>query len=319
MGNAEQSTEQEAPAELRTLHESTVAENEIDHLGHLNVRFYASRALRATKRLSEELGLTQERLDELGAERFIPDVFTRHYREQLVNSKLAVRGGVLEAGDDSLRFYHELVNTGRDELGATFVHRLELRERTTKERAPIPEEIAERASAGRVAWPEHGRPRTIDLDAAVNTPELSTLQERNLAMRKERTVRDDQCDEFGFLRPTHFMDLLWGGPPPPREAAEQFLFKLENGHLMGWATMESRMLIIDLPQAGARVQGFGAEVEIGRKTSYRHQWLVDLDSGRLLFRFSMLNLAFDTHERRSVEIPPHIREEMDKEYFPDFL
>lgn len=304
---------------LRTLHESVVSEREIDHLGHMNVRFYASRALRASRALAEELGLTPEVLDGLGAELFVSDIFTRHYREQLVDSKLAVRGGVLEAGEASLRFYHELVNTGREELGATFVHRLELRDRSTKSARPMPPDAVDRAAGQRVAWPEHGQPRTIDLEADVRAPDLARLQERKLAMRDVRTVREDQCDAYGYLKPTHFMDLLWGGPPPPREAAEQFLFKLGNGHLMGWATMESRALIIEPPKPGTRVQGYGAEVDIGRKTSYRHQWLFDLDSGRLLFRFSMLNLAFDTNERRSIEIPPHIREEMDKEYFPDLL
>lgn len=319
MRNTERSTGQETLAELRTLHESVVSEREIDHLGHMNVRFYASRALRASRALGEELGLTPEVLDGLGAERFVSDIFTRHYREQLVDSKLAVRGGVLDADEVSLRFYHELVNTGREELGATFVHRLELRDRSTKAALPMPLEVVDRAISQRVAWPEHGQPRTIDLKAETRIPDVKTLQDRNLAMRDVRTVREDQCDEFGFLKPTHFMDLLWGGPPPPREAAEQFLFKLENGHLMGWATMESRALIIEPPKPGTRVQGYGAEVEIGRKTSYRHQWLFDLDSGRLLFRFSMLNLAFDTNERRSIEIPPHIREDMDREYFPDLL
>lgn len=319
MSQIRETTEERPLTGLRILHESTVQEREIDHLGHLNVRFYASRALRATKALAEAVGLAPAVLEALGAELFVSDIFTRHYREQLVGSKLAVRGGVLDAGPASMRFYHELFNTERDELAATFVHRIELRSVWTKAPVALPAEAVERAEAQRVAWPEHGRPRTIDLEAGVQAPDLATLQARGLAMREVKTVREDQCDGFGFLKPTHFMDLLWGGPPPPREAAEQFLFKLENGHLMGWATMESRACLLEMPKPGTRVQGFGAEVEIGRKTSYRHQWLFDVDAGRLLFRFSMLNLAFDIHARRSVEIPANIRAEMDKEYCPELM
>ena len=33
---------------LRCLHEATIAAGEIDHLGHMNVRFYLEKALRAT-------------------------------------------------------------------------------------------------------------------------------------------------------------------------------------------------------------------------------------------------------------------------------
>lgn len=306
------------PAELRPLHESTVAKPEIDHLGHLNVRFYAMRALRATKALGAELGITREYCAAQAAELFVGDVFTRHYKEQLLGSKLLVRGGVLSAEPASLRIYHELVNVERGDLAATFVHRVQLQKRATREAVDFPASAVERASGAIVAWPEHGRPRSINLDAAPTSPGLELLRSRNLAMREVRTVREDHCDTFGFLQPSAYMDLLWGGQPTP-EQADEFLYELENGHRFGWATMESRGCMVELPRLGSRVQSFGAEVQIGRKTSHRHQWLIDADRDRLLFRFSMLNLAFDINARGSVEIPPHIRREMEERYCPDLL
>ena len=53
--------------ELRCLYEGTETEEEIDHLGHMNVRFYATKAMQATEAFAEELGLDPQRLSELGA------------------------------------------------------------------------------------------------------------------------------------------------------------------------------------------------------------------------------------------------------------
>ncbi len=302
--------------ELAVLHESTVEPKEIDHLGHLNVRFYATRALRATKALAEQVGLTRDVLEQFDAELLIRDVFTRHYREQLVGSQLNVRGGVLEADASGFRFYHELFNIEKDELAATFVHRVELRRGDGSTPVEIPGTAVEAAMARIVEWPDHGRPRSIDLDSAPVSPGLGLLLERGLAMREERIVDERLCDSSGLLKPSAFMDLLWGGAPTPEEA-QKFLLDLPNGHKFGWATMESRASFVERPRVGARTRAFGAEVEIGRKISYRHQWLIDLDTERLLFRFSMINLAFDINERRSIEVPEHIRASMQREFFPD--
>ena len=44
-------------SQLRLLYQDTVTGDEIDRNGHLNVRFYAARAMRATQALAESLGL----------------------------------------------------------------------------------------------------------------------------------------------------------------------------------------------------------------------------------------------------------------------
>jgi acyl-CoA thioester hydrolase len=310
-------TDAPAPGGLRTLHESVVAPEEIDHLGHLNVRFYATRALRGTKALLAALGLAPECLETLNAEVFVFDAYTRHYREQLAGAPLAVRGGVLGAAPAGLRCYHELLNTERDELAATFVHRVRLHDRATKEAVDFPEDLVARAAAQAVAWPGHGRPRSLDLSGDPAAPDMNLLIERDLGFGEQRVVREDQCDERGFLKPNNFMGLLWGSGPPTPEQVQEFLVKLDNGHLMGQATMESRACLVELPRAGTRTRSFDAQVEIGRKTALEHNWLMDADSGRLLFRFSMLNLAFDITDRKSIEWPAKARADMEKRYYPE--
>lgn len=82
--------------------------------------------------------------------------------------------------------------------------------------------------------------------------------------------------------------------------------------------MESRLTLLETPRVGARVQSFSAEVRIARKTSFRHQWVFDLDCARLLCVSSSVNLAFDIKARRSIEIPESIRAGLESQYHPDY-
>lgn len=60
-------------AALRVTHRSSVTPDQIDHLGHMNVRFYAVNALAATRTVLAELrgwdGLPHQ----------VHDVYTRHH------------------------------------------------------------------------------------------------------------------------------------------------------------------------------------------------------------------------------------------------
>ena len=81
------------------------------------------------------------------------------------------------------------------------------------------------------------------------------------------------------------------------------LVETSDGLLMGWATMETRVQMGDLPRAGDRIQSFGALVALADKSMHRVQWAYDLDSGALLTAFEFVGLAFDVRNRCAVSIP----------------
>jgi acyl-CoA thioester hydrolase len=301
---------------LRLLHEATVAEEEIDHLGHMNVRFYLEKALAASWALAAEHGVSPKACREMGASLELRDVFTRHYREQLGGAQLIVMGGVLAVQADGLRLYHELLNPERDERAATFVHEMKLRDLATRAPRPLPEMLAKSAGNARVEWPVHGRPRTLDLQRLPPVISLEEVRKRGLAVRAERLVRSDECDAQGFFIASNYQDLVWGGDPGESRLAGVPVFETEGGKF-GWAVLESRGVVNELPRAGARIQSFGAEVELGRKTSFRHHWVFDVESGTPLCTSSILNLAFDLGARRAIEIPPALRETLEVNHHPD--
>ncbi len=117
---------------LTVTHRSTVTEEQIDHLGHMNVRFYGTNAERAMNVLLAGLELPAELHLQL------VDVYTRHHREQLSGARLVVHSGVVEASDDGIRLYHELTNEDTGTLAATFFHRL-ASETVMGARKPLPQ------------------------------------------------------------------------------------------------------------------------------------------------------------------------------------
>jgi len=304
-------------AELDLLHEAVVGEEEIDELGHMNVRYYLVKALAGTQAIAERIGLSPQTCAAEGVVLELRDAYTRHRAEQMHGARLELRGGVLDVRSGGVRLYHELVNPERGELAASFVQELVLRDLVTRTERPLAENVADRAHAARIDWPEHGRPRSIDLETEPPAVPLSLLRERDLSMREARAVRADECDAAGHYIASNYQELFWGGRPIERGKSDSWLIDLEGGGKMGWATLESRGILHALPSVGTRIQSFGAEVALGSKTSFRHHWVFDVERDVLLATSTIVNLAFDIGARRAIEMPDAVRNGLETRYHPD--
>jgi acyl-CoA thioesterase FadM len=282
---------------LTITHRSAVTDEQIDHLGHMNVRFYGVNAQAGTAALLGTL------VDPDTVTLRPVDIYTRHHREQLLGAKLVVRSGVIDAQTDAIRLYHELANEETGALAATFVHRLRA-ESPNGDPLALPPDLVERARAAVVAIPEHGATRSISLgtNPITSAPDLETLRDRDLAMRKVRTIGADECDADGAYIRSNAPMLTWGGEPVHRRMPEM-IHVGPNGEQMGWASMETRMVINRLPRRGDQIQSFSAVIGLADKTSHRIQWAYDTDRGDLLTTFEVVNLAFDISARRPMSIP----------------
>lgn len=273
---------------LRVTHTSTVTEDQIDQLGHMNVRFYGVNAAAGTRSLLEHMGVP--------ATTPVVDLHTRHHREQLEGSALEVRSGLVDVGR-GLGVYHELRNAATDELAATFIQLLD----------------SPRLEAPTTEIPEHGRPRSLDLaaDPVGSAPPLGTVQRLELDMRQARTIEAE-------VTPSTTSELVWGGLPSAEEQRE-WIEEGPNGERMAWATMESRLRINRLPTVGTRIQSFGATTALERKTTRSTRWVYDLDQGDILVAFDVVNLAFDIGARRSMLVPDDYVARERRHFHPEFL
>lgn len=286
---------------LRTTHTSTVTEDQIDHLGHMNVMYYAVNAHAGTRVLLADLPGWD------GRPHLVHDTYTRHHREQLLGAPLVVRSAVLGADTASLRLHHELANADTGELAATFVHGLSP-VGGDGERLAVPAESLAAALAQVISTPDHAAPRSISLgaDLLAHAPTIDVLRERGLAMRKARRVTAEECDASGGYRVERAPMLTWAGEPLEGQL-DEVLFETSGGIRMGWAVMENRIQIGQLPRMGDHIQSFGAVVAMHDKVTHRVHWTYDLDSGRLVTAFEMINMAFDIAGRRAMSIPAGYR------------
>lgn len=293
---------------LTVTHRSSVTEDQIDHLGHMNVRFYGVNAHAGTVAVMAALGI-----DPAGTE--VGDAYTRHRREQLLGAQLEVRSGALSVAPAEIRLYHELANTETGDIAATFVHRIRSASGPT---ITLPDDVAVRADALTTTIPAHGVPRSIPIesDPIGSAPTLPDLHDRGLAMRKVRAVNEEECTADGAYVRTFAPMLVWGGEPVERDQPEM-LHTTADGRAMGWASMETRLAIRRLPRIGDRIQSFSAVLAVADKISHRILWAYDVERGDLLVSFEIVNLAFDVAARSPMSIPANIRAAESATLHPD--
>ncbi len=288
---------------MELLHTTRVTDDQIDHLGHMNVMHYGENAGVAAGRLADSLAMADSTRTVFQRDRYV-----RHHREQLLGSALEVRGGVLDVGPDRVRFYEELSNADTSALAATFILTMQLRRTDSTRPLDLPSDLIDRARVRLVHLPEHGRPRSIsvDDDPTLDAPERAELSERGLAMREVRTITEAECAADGGVQSGLVADLVWGGTALEGHEFTPF-HEPGDGTRIGWATMETRATWARRPRLGDRVQSFGAEVELADKTMLSRYWAFDVDSSELACTFSVVNVAFDVNRRRAVTIPDTLR------------
>lgn len=298
---------------LEVTHTSSVTEDQIDHLGHMNVVFYGVNAHAATRNVLAGLDGWPD------GPYLVHDTYTRHHREQLLGTPLIVRSAFLDGSADGLRIHHELAPANAESLAAVFLHRVSPIDADGK-RTAVPGAAVSAAHAVTVPPRPYASARTIDLtlDPLSTAPTLDVVQERKLEVRKPRLITAEECDENGNFRPDKAMLLLWAGEPP--DHAENWgpgLYEGPDGELMGWAVMETRVQLDRIPRVGTRIQSFAATIALHDRATHRLHWCYDLDTGRILCSFEGVDVAFDTRARRTMVIPDRVRQRLEASLHTD--
>jgi acyl-CoA thioester hydrolase len=329
--------EKNARYAMRTLDTSDIKAPEIDGLGHMNVRYYMERAQRANRVLLKELGLKDLAKGDI---RLIqPDSYTRYHREQFVGSTLTVNGGVLSADARELSAFFELTNPAKGQIAATFILVTSLIDGATGETIAIPAAIRAAANAQAVELPEYGRPRTIDMatprtDLAyeIVAARLADDPSDPMGRKTEWTVPAEACDAHGFMIDNSAM--MFGGPrgPAPAEREERapgerggegmgrgpMTFRGDEGHRLGWASLETRNVRVSQARAGDVLCSVGAEIGLHAKVRHSRRWLFNVTSGQLVSLNDNVAIALDLDARRPIDIPQTIRTQLEARHVPEF-
>ena len=284
--------------DLTVTHTSTVTPDQIDELGHMNVRYYGMNAHAATTAFCAELGL---------GDPAVRSRYTRHHHEQMEGNELEVRSAVIADGAAAaggrLCFYHELRNRADDDLAATFVFEVD------HPQIEMPG----------IELPDYGRPRSLRLsaDGLAAAPPFEELREHGLAVRLPRTVTTE--DSMGAdAVPTWLVNnLIWGGERPDGES--DWIRELPNGDRFAFAVMESRLWVSGEPvPVGTPIQSFGANVAIADKVVHDVNWCYDTSTGEPIAAMEGVDVCFNMTERRSMSLPDSARARSAETLFPHY-
>ncbi len=315
---------------MLVLHEARVAADEIDSLGHMNMRYYSVRAREGAAALFARWGFGAKALKAAGLTLTVQDSFNHYLAEQFEGASLCIQGGVIDVGAQDVSLYVEIINTGDGKRAATFLLKPVLQESATRRPTPFPASLLASARNDLIDVPAHARPRTLDL-----APPRTDLRYEDIARRLppshfpgEFKVRVDpvDCDSHGFLKLSGAQDIMmmaFAAVMRARAAAGEEVqqgpreFPVENGVRVAWAMLENRQYLVRTPRAGDLVQTLSAPYQIARKTQTMRRWTFNVETGDLLAVIDGVSIAFDLGARRAIDIPPGIRRELESEMIAD--
>ena len=90
-----------------------------DHIGHMNVMWYVGKFDEANWNLIARIGLTPSYLRQSGCGMAAVQQTISYKRELLAGDIIEIRSRVLEVGNKSVRFLHEMRNAETGEIAAT--------------------------------------------------------------------------------------------------------------------------------------------------------------------------------------------------------
>jgi acyl-CoA thioester hydrolase len=313
---------------MQQLDASLVGPDEIDSLGHLNVRFYLARVDRASLALLDALGLSHGELDHRHARLRRIDTYSRFRREQFEGAELTVFGGMLGCRGDELRCYFEIRNPARNELAAHFVTGTILSDRTSRRQLPLPTSLRQVNEQYGVQIPDYAAPRSLSLDPPATEVSLETLMaeigesaEFGMTGRREGVIEAQDCGPDGLLRDdvelmfvmfrrqANVADVKAFGPP--------VLFT-DEGHRFAWAMLETRNVEFGRPRMGDTIVWLGADVAIAERSRQSRRWAFVKSTGELLSIHDSVGVAMDLDARRAIVIPRSIRSGMEGHYLPKY-
>jgi len=128
-------------------YKGTVYPWQCDHVGHMNIMWYVGKFDEANWHLFARLGMTPVYLRDQNRGMAAVQQNISYKRELLAGDIVEVRSRVLEIRDKSLRFVHDMWNTGTNELAAscelTGVHL----DRAARKAVPFPDAVRAAALA----------------------------------------------------------------------------------------------------------------------------------------------------------------------------
>lgn len=319
------------------LHQSEVAPEEIDSLGHMNVRFYIARVVQANAELLRRAGLYDSAARDLRVRQV--DTYTRFHKEQFVGASLETLGGFVKPaagalleGTAGILCYFEIRNAESGVIAATFLVRSRLFNTVTQQFLALPPATIWQNSEWAMLVPEQGLPRSLKMTAPSRldyaTVDSAVVDNPAIGMmsgRRAGVVRPEDCDDQGRLKDE--LDVMFLIARQHMEASELSGDKAfgppvqtdSQGRRFSWAMMETRSVQFKRPKLGDSVVSLGADIAWSEKWRHSRRWTFVAETGELLGIADSLGICIDLDARKALPIPAELMGEIEQHAVPQFL
>jgi acyl-CoA thioesterase FadM len=316
---------------MQKLNESPVTPDQIDSLGHLNVRYYIARMDLANRQLLEANGVSG---DEHTFLRRV-DTYNKFRREQFNGAVLGTYGALIGKGvigpSGSVPAYFEIRNEETGVVAASFLTATSRVDRATQ----APHDLSKPQDQTRLVGtegfepPASSLPRTLSLSEPRVIP-MATLEQElpaepvqgNMTGRRENTVKSEDCDANGRLREdVDLMTIVFRVAPDDEEQAKNIgpiVQQDAQGRRFAWAMMETRSYVFRYPDAGHRVVALSVDLDFGEKWRHTRRFMFNGDRGDILGVYDSIGICIDLDARRAIATPPSVVEGMRQTVRPDW-
>jgi acyl-CoA thioester hydrolase len=277
----------------------SVAMWECDAMGHLNVGFYVAKAMEGLSGLAAELGMAGAFAADARATLIVRDQHIRFLREARPGAPLVMSGGVVEMGESEARLLL-LLRHRSGELAASF--QTVVAHATARDGRPFPwpARALERARTLMIEVPPEAAARSLSLAPVKSRASLARANELKLPRTALGAISAADCDIFGRMRTELMMARISDGIPHffdgRRPGAD------EAGKRAGGAALEYRLIHLDWPKAGDRVElrsgASGGDARFRRLT----HWLLDPASGKAWGVAEAIAVSFDLETRKMITL-----------------
>lgn len=129
---------------LTPTHRGVVYPWHCDHMGHMNVMWYVGKFDEGTWNLFGMLGLTAAYLRDHNRGMAAVQQNITYKRELVAGDLISVHSGIIELGEKSVRFYHEMRNETTSEIAAFAIMTGVYIDLTLRKAAPFPDDFRAR-------------------------------------------------------------------------------------------------------------------------------------------------------------------------------
>lgn len=187
---------------------------ECDHMGHMNVQFYATKCAEAASWLAHLLGLSPSAATRAQRTLVPQEDYVRYLREVHAGDILAVRGAVLARAGSVLEYALEMIDAASDEVCATSRVSAVLTDMQTGLPLAWPATGRGQVESLRRAWTGERAPRDALPDAHLaSRADLDADRRAGFIASYRGIVQAWECDQFGRMVPgactARFSHAVW--------------------------------------------------------------------------------------------------------------